>query len=154
VIRRAESRDLEQIVDVFERSFATLEFLPKLHTHEENLDFFTSVIEKQDVWVAEQERRVAGFLALERDLGTFLYVDPAVHGSGVGSELWEQATRARPGGFRFWAFERNEKARSFYERRGCRAIDFTCGLGNEEREPDVMYEWLPSGPAAPGSSGQ
>lgn len=147
MIRRAESGDVEAIVGVFERSFATLEFLPKLHTHEEHLDHFARVVERQDVWVAERDGPIVGFLALEADTGTFLYVDPDAHGTGVGSELWEQATRARPTGFSFWAFQQNQKARAFYERRGCAAVEFTDGSGNEEKTPDVRYEWRPSAPA-------
>jgi GNAT superfamily N-acetyltransferase len=144
VIRRATSDDVEQIVQVFERSFATLDFLPKLHTHEENLAFLAGVVERQDVWVAERGGRVAGFLALDGDLGTFFYVDPEVHGEGLGTALWEEAKRARPTGFSFWAFQQNEKARAFYERRGCVAVEFTDGSGNEEKTPDVRYRWTSS----------
>jgi GNAT superfamily N-acetyltransferase len=151
VVRRATSGDVEQIVGVFERSFATLDFLPKLHTHAENLSFLAGVVERQDVWVAERDDCVAGFLALDGDLGTFFYVDPEAHEQGVGTALWEEAKRARPRGFSFWAFQRNEKARRFYERRGCIAVEFTDGSGNEERTPDVRYEWRPSPPL--GASG-
>ena len=30
-----------------------------------------------------------------------------------------------------------------YERHGAVAIDFTDGAGNEERQPDALYEWRP-----------
>ena len=154
MLRRATAADVEEIVGVFERSFATLDFVPKLHTHEENLAFLGGVIARQDVWVAEEDGRVAGFLALDGDLGTFFYVDPEAQGAGIGTALWEEAKRARPNGFSFWAFQRNEKARAFYERRGCTAVEFTDGSGNEERTPDVRYEWRPSAPAGRESSGR
>jgi ribosomal protein S18 acetylase RimI-like enzyme len=141
VIRRATAQDVEQIVDVFERSFATLDFLPKLHTHEENLAFLAGVVDRQDVWVAERDGRVAGFLALDGDDGTFFYVDPEAHGEGIGTALFEHAQRERPQGFSFWAFQDNVKARHFYEKRGCVAVEFTDGEGNEEKTPDVRYRW-------------
>jgi GNAT superfamily N-acetyltransferase len=144
VIRLATSDDVEQIVDVFERSFATLDFLPKLHTHEENVAFLAGVVERQDVWVAERDGQVAGFLALDGDLGTFFYVDPRVHGGGVGTELFENAQHERPDGFSFWVFQANEQARRFYEKRGCVAVEFTDGSGNEEKTPDVRYRWTSS----------
>jgi len=144
VIRRATADDVEEIVAIFERSFATLDFLPHLHTHEENLAFLAGVVEQQDVWVAERDGCAAGFLALDADLGTFFYVDPEVHGEGVGTALFENAQRVRPAGFSFWVFQQNEKARRFYERRGCVAVEFTDGSGNEEKTPDVRYEWKPS----------
>jgi hypothetical protein len=40
-------------------------------------------------------------------------------------------------------FQRNERARTFYERRGCHVVELTDGSGNEEREPDALYEWVP-----------
>jgi GNAT superfamily N-acetyltransferase len=154
VIRRATPTDVAEIVDVFERSFATLAFLPKLHTHEENVEFLTGVVERQDAWVAEHHGRVAGFLALKGDLGTFFYVDPDAHGKGLGTALFEQAQRERPAGFSFWVFQQNERARRFYEAHGAVAVEFTDGSGNEERTPDVRYEWRPPAPEAPGSSGR
>ena len=148
MVRRARSSDVEAIAAVFRRSFATLDFLPTLHTPEEEREHLRGVVEKQDVWVAERDGRIVGFVALEGDLGTFLYVDPTVQGSGVGSTLLEEVMRARPGGFRFWTFQQNEKARRFYEQRGCRALEFTDGSGNEEKTPDVMYEWRPEAGAS------
>jgi len=50
----------------------------------------------------------------------------------------------RPDGFPFWVFQRNEGARRFYERHGCRLVELTDGSGNEEKEPDALYEWRPS----------
>jgi hypothetical protein len=49
----------------------------------------------------------------------------------------------RPGGFRLWTFRRNEDARRFYERLGFCVVELTDGSGNEEREPDVLYAWVP-----------
>jgi len=141
MIRRAESGDVDEIVDVFERSFATLDFLPKLHTHEENVAFLAGVVDRQDVWVAERDGRIAGFLALDGDLGTFFYVDPEAHGEGIGTALFERAQRERPQGFSFWAFQDNVHARRFYEKRGCVAVEFTDGSGNDEKTPDVRYRW-------------
>jgi GNAT superfamily N-acetyltransferase len=144
VIRRASADDVGGVAAVFRRSFATLDFLPRLHTAEEDRRFLAGVLAEQDVWVAEHEGRILGFIALDGDVGTFFYVDPAEHGTGVGSALFEQAQRGRPGGFDFWVFQQNEHARAFYERRGCRAVQFTDGSGNEERTPDVLYEWRPT----------
>src|SRR6266568_1842372 len=149
MIRRATPADVDAIAALFTRSFATLDFLPRLHTPDEDRRFLGRVLAKQDVWVAEWEGSVVGFIALDGDLGTFFYVDPAKHGEGAGSALFETAQRARPDGFEFWVFQRNEQARAFYERRGCRAVRLTDGSGNEEKEPDVLYEWRPAGVANP-----
>jgi GNAT superfamily N-acetyltransferase len=95
--------------------------------------------------VAERGGRIAGFLALDGDDGTLFYVDPEAHGEGIGTALFEHAQRERPQGFSFWAFQDNVKARHFYEKRGCVAVEFTDGSGNEEKTPDVRYRWTSTG---------
>lgn len=145
MIRRATADDVEAVAELFRRSYRTLDFLPVLHTPEEDREHLARVIRDQDVWVAEEDGRVAGFLALKEKLGTFLYVDPEFHDRGLGSALFEAACEARPDGFEFWVFQANEKARRFYEKRGCIAVKFTEGEANEEKTPDVLYRWTSSG---------
>jgi hypothetical protein len=50
----------------------------------------------------------------------------------------------RPSGMRLYAFQRNTRARDFYECRGFVAVEFGDGSGNEEGEPDVLYQWTPT----------
>jgi hypothetical protein len=52
-----------------------------------------------------------------------------------------KAKALRPGGLRLYAFQRNRHARAFYEARGFAPVSFSDGTGNEEREPDVLYQW-------------
>ena len=40
-----------------------------------------------------------------------------------------------------WTFQRNLRARRFYEANGFVAVRETDGAGNEEKEPDVLYRW-------------
>ena len=143
MIRRATADDVDAIASVFTSSFGTLEFLPKLHTPEEDRAFLAGVVAHQDVWVAEEPNGIAGFLALDDDLGTLFYVEPEAQERGLGSALFEHACRERPRGFTFWVFQANESARRFYEKRRCVAVEFTDGAGNEEKTPDVRYEWRP-----------
>src|SRR5919198_3590505 len=127
MIRRAGSEDVDAIATLFRRSYGTLEFLPTLHTPEEDRTHFAGVVANQDVWVAEENGRLVGFIALDGDLGTFFYVDPPAHRRGVGSALFEHVQRERPAGFTFWVFQANERARRFYEARGCVPVEFTDG---------------------------
>jgi putative acetyltransferase len=151
VIRRATPADAAEVAALFRRSFGTLTFLPTLHTPEEDRAHFAGLIERADVWVDDDDGRLLGFFVLNGDELDALYVDPHAHGRGIGSALFEQAQRLRPHGFRFWVFQRNENARRFYERRGCRLVRLTDGSGNEEREPDALYEWVPTLGPAPGA---
>src|SRR5262245_51544362 len=145
MIRRGRVEDADEIAVLFRRSFGTLAFLPTLHTPDEDRGFFRKVTEEREVWVAEEDGRLVGFAALSERTLDHLYVEPGEFGRGVGSALFAQATRSRPDGFQLWVFQKNERARRFYEKRGCRVVRLTDGSRNEEREPDALYEWLPAG---------
>jgi GNAT superfamily N-acetyltransferase len=139
VIRRATADDVEKIVAIFEPSFATLDFLPMLHTHEEHLAWFERRLREDEAYLLGR-----GFAVLQDDWLTYLYVHPAAIGTGIGHALFEHVTTLRRDGFQFWVFQQNERARRFYEAHGAVAVEFTDGAGNEERTPDVRYEWRPS----------
>ncbi len=146
LVRRALPSEFERVADVLGDSFATLTFLPRLHSGEERLAFVRDVLFVRDeVWVAEHEGRVVGFAAIHDDLLGHLYVDPAAQGLGAGSALFAQVQARRPEGFSFWVFQENARARRFYEARGARVVRLTDGSGNEERSPDALYEWRPPG---------
>jgi GNAT superfamily N-acetyltransferase len=149
VLRRATADDVEEIVAIFEPSFALLDFLPQLHTHEEHLDFFGRCVRDGEAHILGR-----GFAILDGDWLTHLYVHPDAIGTGIGHALFEHATTLRPDGFQFWVFQQNARARRFYEAHGAVAVEFTDGSGNEERSPDVRYEWRPPAPGDPGSSGR
>ena len=95
-----------------------------------------------DLAIAEGE--IAGVVATARNNGnnwvTQLYVAPAYVGQGIGTLLISHALASLPRPVRLWCFQRNTRARRFYERRGFVPIRFTDGTGNEERCPDVLYE--------------
>jgi GNAT superfamily N-acetyltransferase len=72
-----------------------------------------------------------------------LYLLPAWIGHGIGTKLLNLARAELPPPIRLYTFQVNERARRFYESRGFRAIAFGDGSGNEEKCPDVLYEWRP-----------
>jgi ribosomal protein S18 acetylase RimI-like enzyme len=144
-VRRAEPDDAGAVAEVFTPSFATLAFLPRLHTQDEDRAFIRDVVfAQQEVWVAEERGRVVGFAALSSYELEHLYVHPDEQRRGVGDALLAKTKERRPQGFTFWVFQENEAARSFYEARGCRVVRLTDGSGTEWRAPDALYEWRPS----------
>jgi ribosomal protein S18 acetylase RimI-like enzyme len=141
MIRRATAEDVDAIAKLYERSFALLDFLPMLHTLDEHRTWFGGLVERDEVWVYAEDGTVLGFSALSAGELDDLYLEPSAIGRGIGSALFRHATERRPDGFRFWVFQQNERARRFYEAHGCRPLEFTDGAHNEEKMPDVRYEW-------------
>ena len=100
------------------------------------------LVPRQEVWVAEVEGRILGMAALGEEMLQQLYIHPDYQGQGIGDALFRLATERYPAGFTLYAFQRNARARAFYEARGCVAVAFGDGSGNEEGEPDVLYAWM------------
>jgi len=143
-VRSARDGDAPAIAEVYLASFRGLAFLPPVHTDDEIRTWIrTELIPSHEVWVAQEGEEVVGLAALAHDVLGHLYVHPDHQGRGLGSALLEAVKRERPRGFTFWVFQRNEAARRFYERHGCRMVELGDGSGNEEREPDARYEWAP-----------
>ncbi|WP_372618706.1 GNAT family N-acetyltransferase [Falsiroseomonas sp.] len=141
VIRPAEPEDAAAIARILRASIrAAMPWLPELHTPEEDLAFIAGqVLPQAEVWVAGNPAPV-GFVARRGEWLDHLYLAPSRRGEGIGRALLLQAMEGRER-LTLWAFQRNHAARRFYERHGFRAVASTDGAGNEEKEPDVRYEW-------------
>ena len=93
------------------------------------------------VWVARRGGCVLGFLALDGDDLDQLYLRPGHYRQGIGARLLALAKWESSGRLCLHTFQRNVRARAFYEAHGFRIVDLNDGSRNEEREPDVQYEW-------------
>jgi putative acetyltransferase len=139
--RRANLDDAKAIARLFRRSFsAALPFIPTLHTADEDFLFFSGVLERCEVWVAERDASIVGFCAFRTDWVDHLYVAPETARCGIGSKLISIAKDARDY-LQLWTFQRNLGAMGFYQAMGFMPVTFTDGANNEEREPDVLFEW-------------
>ena len=83
---------------------------------------------------------LTGIIAFRNGWIDQLYVLPEVQGRGVGNELLQVAKRAFDC-LQLWTFQRNLRARRFYEARGFAFVEETDGARNEEKEPDARYLW-------------
>lgn len=140
----ARASDANEIAAIHIASRAdALPYLPRLHTAEQVRNWIACFVLRQcRVWVArENGGQAVGFLVLDGDEVEQLYVLPGCQGRGIGSQLLDLAKREGPGRLRLQTFQRNARARAFYEARGFRAAAFDDGSRNEECEPDVRYEW-------------
>jgi ribosomal protein S18 acetylase RimI-like enzyme len=143
--RRAQTGDADAVADVFLAALTEMTYLPKLHTEADTRDFVRDVLlVHNEVWVTEEGGRVVGFAGIGEDMLRHLWVHPEVQNRGFGAALLAVAKERRPDGLRLWVFQKNIGARRFYERHGFRLVELTDGRGNEEGEPDALYEWQPA----------
>ena len=125
-------------------TYDLMDYIPRLHTAEEDLAYVGGLFGDHEVWIAENDVGVLGFAVLSSDQLLQIHVEPAQQGRGIGTRLLDQAKERRPAGFTLWTFQKNVGARRFYERHGLELVRLTDGEGNEEREPDVQYAWRPA----------
>lgn len=149
-IRLGEARDGEAIAEIhLAARREAMPWLPEVHTDEETHAWVAEyVLPRREVWVAEMRGRVVGVASLEGASLEQFYILPAFQGLGIGSALLAKVKALRPSGFDFYVFQRNSQARVFYERRGCVAVTYGDGSGNEEGEPDALYRWVPDNQSA------
>lgn len=151
VLRPAAAADVAEVAEVFLASRRdALPYLPAIHTDEETRRWFAEVLFPQGgMWIAVAGNSIAGFAVLagrDRDRLDHLYVRPGWYGRGIGSALLAKAKDLSPGRLRLFTFQRNARARAFYEARGFTVVDTNDGSRNEEGEPDILYEWVRPAP--------
>jgi GNAT superfamily N-acetyltransferase len=150
-IRRATSADALPAAEVWLRSFAAaLPRVRRAHSDDEVREWFRHVlVPHRETWVAVDAGgavaggAVAGLMVLDGTEVDQLYLDPPRRGQGLGDRFMDLAKQRVPKGLGLWAFQVNAPARRFYERHGFVPTELTGGQRNEEREPDIRYEWRP-----------
>jgi GNAT superfamily N-acetyltransferase len=144
-VRRLELVDMDEAARVHRAAFDdALPWLVGLHTPEEDRWFYRErMFGACEIWGAFDHDSVAGLIAFREGWIDQLYVLPSAQTRGVGSALLQVAQGAFDR-LQLWTFQRNQRARRFYERRGFVAVRETDGSANEEKEPDVLYLWTPA----------
>lgn len=127
-------------------------YAPSVHADDEIRAWVsTSLVPSGGVVLALANDKCVGVMATARQPEcswiTQMAVDPDHIGLGIGSALIAYAFRVLPQPIRLFTFQANAGARRFYERHGFRPIRLSDGQANEERCPDVLYEFVAPGNA-------
>ncbi len=145
-IRRALLAEADSLADLWLRSrkASASSIPPTVHSDKDVRQWFNEVVvPSQEVWVADLHGDLMALMVLDGQWIDQIYVDPKVTGTGIGGTLVTHAKGLRPAGLKLWTFQGNLGARRFYEAHGFVATIST-QRDNEERAPDVCYEWRPS----------
>ncbi|WP_347710907.1 GNAT family N-acetyltransferase [Bradyrhizobium sp. CB1650] len=119
-----------------------LPWLVGLHTPDEDRWFYREhVFLNCRLWGYFDGDVLSGIIAFREGWIDQLYVLPAAQGRGVGTRLLDVAKDAF-GPLQLWTFQRNTRARRFYEARDFDLVEETDGARNEEKEPDARYVWI------------
>ena len=147
--RAATLDDADSVAEVYLRSRKELvACAPLVHSDEAVREWIRRhLIPSGRTTVAVVDAQVVGFLAVSKGADCswidHLYLLPTRVGRGIGTQLLELARNELPPPIRLYTFQANQQARRFYERHGFQAVAFGDGSGNEEKCPDILYEWRP-----------
>lgn len=129
-VRPGTAADLPRALEIWRRAVdATHAFLTAADRAAIDLMVEREFLPNADLWVAGDDTGcVTGFLVMDGDMIDALFVDPAVHGQGVGTLLLKHALKQAPNA-RVDASEQATNALPFYLARGFRVI------GRSEQDP-------------------
>jgi len=122
-IRHFEKNDLDELLKTWENasrlahSFMNEEFFDNERHNIPNL-----YIPNADTWVACCDSKVVGFIALVGNEVGGLFVDPALHGTGIGKSLMDKAQSLHED-LAVDVFKENKIGRRFYDRYGFKFIE-------------------------------
>ena len=142
-IAEARPEDAAAIADIhLTARQQAMSYLRRVHTDEETRDYFARVVgdRPQVWWIVRHQGQVVAYMLIDGENLDHLYVSPYWQGQGFGSALLDKAKKLSPDCLLLWTFQRNARARAFYEARGFHSVAQTEGK-NEEGEPDVQYKW-------------
>ena len=149
-IRRATADDTDALTDLAHRAKAHWNYPSAwMRQWDAQLTILPGYLEMHDVWVAERDGMIVGMCALE-DRGDrwnleHVWVDPAVHGQGIGRALVQHALgdawRRRRDVVELLA---DPFATGFYERLGARLAGYVPAPmpGSKDRTLP-RYEFVP-----------
>src|ERR1700722_7535285 len=123
MLRRLELADMDAAARVHRVAFdQALPVLAGLHTPEEDRWFFRErVFVDCELWGAFDRADLIGMIAFRKGWIDQLYILPQAQGQGTGSSLLQVAKESFDR-LQLWTFQRNAKARRFYEARGFRLV--------------------------------
>ncbi len=143
-IRPYTAADSEAVVTLWRAVMAVTYTFLEAHTEAEDRAYFARVIvAENELWVAEIDGRIAGYLALQGDFLDRLYIAVERQRQGVGSALLGHAKQLSPAGLRLFTHQKNTGACRFYEARGFEVFQYGVSPPPES-EPDVEYHWWPA----------
>jgi len=149
-LRAATINDAEDVAEVYLNSRkAFLPYAPLIHSDVDIHEWVLNILlPKGGVFVAEGGSGVIGMMGLSESEGfgwiDHLYLDPSSVGLGIGSSFVDRAKNELGEVIRLYAFQENVRCCCFYERHGFKAILSSDGSTNEEKCPDVLYQFAKS----------
>lgn len=121
-IRPASSDDFEKLVDIwFEASIRAHHFIPESYWEENKAEMQNNYLPRSEVYLAEDEQQIYGFIALVENEIAAIFVAPDQQGKGIGKLLISHAKNLRPQ-LVLNVYQDNKNSIAFYKSEGFEVV--------------------------------
>lgn len=118
LIRQYQSKDLDDLLFAWDKANRLAHpFLTEAFIQQERHNIEHLYLPNADTWVAENNHRVVGFIALIHNEVGGLFLHPDFHGSGLGKALMDKANHLHSA-LELDVFKANALGRAFYQHYG------------------------------------
>ncbi|AWV86193.1 N-acetyltransferase [Acinetobacter radioresistens] len=139
-IRPASSDDFEKLVDIwFEASIRAHHFIPESYWEENKVEMQNNYLPRSEVYLAEDEQQIYGFIALVENEIAAIFVAPDQQGKGIGKLLISHAKNLRPQ-LVLNVYQDNKNSIAFYKSEGFEVVQES--LETETQSKVFVMSWI------------
>jgi len=139
MIREYKSTDRERVMEIWLNSNLEAHSFIRAEYWRECYDYTAEAIGNAEVYVAEEDGRVAGFIGLDGDNIEGIFVDADCRCRGVGKSLID-FVKERHTKLMLCVYEKNERAAEFYKREGFVPVRKKPDISTGETE--ILMRWV------------
>ncbi len=139
MIREYKSADRERVMEIWLDSNLEAHSFIRAEYWRECYECSAEAIEKSEVYVAEEDGTIVGFIGLDGDNIEGFFVDGKCRCRGVGKSLID-FVKERHTKLTLCVYEKNERASEFYKREGFVPVRKKPDISTGETE--ILMKWV------------
>ena len=138
MIRRFETRDLDEIMDLWLHANIESHSFIEADYWKKNYDMVRKLISEAEVYVAEENEEIQGFIGLTDTYIAGIFVKTTEQSKGIGTELLCTVMKHRDC-LNLNVYKKNMRAVVFYQNRGFKIVNQKTDENTSEEE--YTMEW-------------
>ena len=138
MIRRFETRDLDEVMNLWLHANIEIHSFIETEYWKKNYDIVRKLIPEAEVFVAEENEEILGFIGLTDTYIAGIFVKATEQSKGVGTELLRTVMKLKDY-LKLNVYKKNRKAVVFYQHRGFKIVNQETDENTSEEE--YTMEW-------------
>lgn len=139
LIRRLETKDIKRVTELwYEASVIAHHFIPDDYWKNSREAMATSYLPDSEVYVAVENDKITGFVAMQGNYLAAIFVDHRMQGRGTGKKLLNFMKNKRSF-IQLKVYKKNLKSMAFYKSQ--KFISISEDIERETGECEVLLEW-------------